>query len=152
MLGYLRPEEPGKIVAPADGWHDTGDVVSIDDEGYLAIRGRLKRFAKIGGETVSLTVVENCASALWPDHAHAAICVPDGRKGEAIVLVTTNPDAQRNDLLVWVRNHGVPELAVPKRVISAEEIPVLGTGKTDYVSVARMAAESADNPPSSVGE
>jgi acyl-[acyl-carrier-protein]-phospholipid O-acyltransferase/long-chain-fatty-acid--[acyl-carrier-protein] ligase len=152
MLGYLRPEKPGQIVPPEGGWHDTGDVVSMDDEGYLAIRGRLKRFAKIGGETVSLTVVENCASALWPDYAHAAIAVSDGRKGEAIVLVTTNPAAERSDLLVWVRNHGVPELAVPKRVICVVDIPVLGTGKTDYVSVSKMASESAENPSSSVRE
>ena len=152
MLGYLRPEKPGEIVPPAGGWHDTGDVVSMDEDGFLALRGRLKRFAKIGGETVSLTVVENCASALWPDFAHAAICIPDGRKGEAIVLVTTNPQAERSEIMVWVRNHGVPELAVPKRVISVGEIPVLGTGKTDYVSVGKMAAEAAENTPSSVRE
>ena len=146
MLGYLRPARPGEIVPPTDGWHDTGDVVSLDEDGYLAIRGRLKRFAKIGGETVSLTVVENCASALWPDHAHAAIAIPDGRRGESIVLVTTNPQAARNDLMVWTRNHGVPELAVPRRVIAVADIPVLGTGKTDYVNVARMVAESAARP------
>jgi len=141
MLGYLRIDRPGTIAPPSEGWHDTGDVVSIDEDGYVAIRGRLKRFAKIGGETVSLTVVENCASALWPDHAHAAIAVPDGRKGESIVLVTTNPEGSRNDMLVWVRNHGVPELAVPRRVIVIGEVPVLGTGKTDYVSVAKMVAD-----------
>jgi acyl-[acyl-carrier-protein]-phospholipid O-acyltransferase/long-chain-fatty-acid--[acyl-carrier-protein] ligase len=145
MLGYLSPERPGEITAPANGWHDTGDVVSIDEEGYVSIRGRLKRFAKIGGETVSLNVVENCASALWPDYAHAAICIPDGRKGESIVLVTTNPEASRSDLLVWVRNHGVPELAVPKRVIPITDVPVLGTGKTDYVSVAKMVAQVVES-------
>jgi len=145
MLGYLSPERPGEITAPARGWHDTGDVVSIDEEGYVSIRGRLKRFAKIGGETVSLNVVENCASALWPDYAHAAICIPDGRKGESIVLVTTNPEASRSELLVWVRNHGVPELAVPRRVIPITDVPVLGTGKTDYVSVAKMVAQASES-------
>jgi acyl-[acyl-carrier-protein]-phospholipid O-acyltransferase/long-chain-fatty-acid--[acyl-carrier-protein] ligase len=141
MLGYLRPEMPGEMLAPDGGWHDTGDVVSVDEEGYLAIRGRIKRFAKIGGETVSLTVIENCASAVWPDHCHAAIAVPDGRKGESIVLVTTNTDCDRNDLLVWARNHGVPELAVPRRVIPMTDIPVLGTGKTDYVTVAKIISQ-----------
>lgn len=141
MLGYLRPENPGQIVPPDGGWHDTGDIVSIDDDGYFVIRGRLKRFAKIGGETVSLTVVENCASALWPEHNHAAIALPGDRKGEQIVLVTTNPDAARADLVVWVQNHGVPELAVPRRVILVEEIPVLGTGKTDYQGVAKLVAQ-----------
>lgn len=152
MLGYLSPARPGEIVAPPDGWHDTGDVVSLDAEGYVAIRGRLKRFAKIGGESVSLTVVENCASAVWPDYAHAAIAVPDGRKGESIVLVTTNPGAERVELLGWARNHGVPELAVPRRVIPVEDIPVLGTGKTDYVGVTKIVTEMTEKPPSSVRE
>src|SRR5262249_28993157 len=102
MLGYMNANKPGEIAPPADGWHDTGDIVALDEDGYLAIRGRLKRFAKIGGETVSLTVVENCASALWPDHSHAAISIPDGRKGEAILLVTTNPAATRAELVAWV--------------------------------------------------
>ena len=118
--------------------------VSVDEDGYLAIRGRIKRFAKIGGETISLTVVENCASALWPDHAHAAIAVGDQRRGESIVLLTTNPEANRSDLIAWVRNHGVPELAVPRRVIPITDIPVLGTGKTDYVGVAKIVAKNAE--------
>ncbi len=142
MLGYLRPEEPGKIRPPLDGWHDTGDIVYLDKEGYLSIRGRLKRFAKIGGESVSLTVVENCASALWPDDMHAAITLPDGRKGERIVLVTTCGDANRTDFIHWVQNHGVGDLAVPRQVLKVEEIPVLGTGKTDYPSVTRLCAKS----------
>ena len=138
MLGYLRPENPGTIEPPKDGWHDTGDIVTIDDDGYLIIRGRIKRFAKIGGESVSLTVVENCANALWPDHSHAAIAMPGERKGEDIVLLTTNPEAQRSDFVIWVQTHGVPELAVPRRIVYAPEIPVLGTGKTDYRGVARI--------------
>jgi acyl-[acyl-carrier-protein]-phospholipid O-acyltransferase/long-chain-fatty-acid--[acyl-carrier-protein] ligase len=137
MLGYIGAERPGEIVPPEGGWHDTGDVVALDEDGYLAIRGRLKRFAKIGGETVSLTVVENCASALWPDHAHAAIAVPDGRKGEAIVLATTNAAATRADLVAWVHNHGVPELAVPRRILIVNEIPVLGTASPRSLPIRR---------------
>jgi acyl-[acyl-carrier-protein]-phospholipid O-acyltransferase/long-chain-fatty-acid--[acyl-carrier-protein] ligase len=147
MLGYLKAGAPGKIHPPTDGWHDTGDIVSIDDDGYVDIRGRIKRFAKVGGETVSLTVVENCASALWPEHAHAAIALSEERRGESIILVTTNPDATRSDLLVWVRNHGVPELAVPRRVIAVAEIPVLGSGKTDYPGVARLVAQNPELSP-----
>ena len=144
MLGYISPSNPGVIVPPQDGWHDTGDVVAIDEDGFIAIRGRLKRFAKIGGETVSLAVVESCASALWPDHNHAAIAIPDGRKGEQIVLVTTCPDAQRLDLVGWAQNHGVTELAIPRRIMVAADIPVLGTGKTDYTKVQKfVAAETA---------
>jgi acyl-[acyl-carrier-protein]-phospholipid O-acyltransferase / long-chain-fatty-acid--[acyl-carrier-protein] ligase len=143
MLGYIKPEQPGVIVPPEGGWHDTGDVVSIDAEGFIAIKGRLKRFAKVGGETVSLAVVENCASALWPDFCHAAIAVPDGRKGEQVVLLTTYPEAERIELLGWAQNHGVSELAVPRRLIHVANIPVLGTGKTDYVKVEKMVREAA---------
>jgi len=138
MLGYIRADDPGVIQPLPEGWHDTGDIVAIDDEGFIAIKGRMKRFAKIGGEIVSLAVVENCASALWPDHAHAAIAIPDGRKGEQVVLVTTNPDAKRQDLIGWSQNHGVPEIAVPRRILYADNVPVLGTGKTDYVKVQAM--------------
>lgn len=142
MLGYIKSDQPGVIRPPKDGWHDTGDVVSIDDDGFIAIKGRLKRFAKIGGETVSLAVVENCASALWPDYSHAAITIPDGKKGEQIILVTTCPDAKRTDLVGWAHNHGVQELAVPRRILIVDTVPVLGTGKTDYVKVEKAVAES----------
>ena len=138
MLGYLTPEAPGVIAPPEGGWYNTGDVVSIDAEGFIAIRGRRKRFAKIGGEIVSLGVVENIAAALWPDNAHAAIALPDGRKGEQIVLVTDAPEAGRMDMLAWAQNHGVSELAVPRRLIPVDAIPVLGTGKTDYVAIEKM--------------
>lgn len=139
MLGYIMEDAPGVIVPPEDGWHDTGDVVTIDEEGFIAIKGRVKRFAKIGGETVSLAVVESCASALWPDHNHAAIAMPDDRKGEQIVLVTTCPDAQRTDLVGWAHNHGVSDLAVPRKIVIVDAIPALGTGKTDYNSVQKLA-------------
>ena len=148
MLGYLKPDKPGVIQPPEGGWHDTGDVVSIDEDGFIAIKGRLKRFAKIGGEAVSLAVVESIASAVWPDHSHAAVVLPDGRKGELIVLVTTNRDANRHDLVGWAHNHGVAEIAVARRLITVDDIPVLGTGKTDYVQVQRM-AETAVQPASS---
>jgi acyl-[acyl-carrier-protein]-phospholipid O-acyltransferase/long-chain-fatty-acid--[acyl-carrier-protein] ligase len=143
MLGYIKPEHPGVIVPPPDGWHDTGDVVSIDEDGYIAIKGRLKRFAKLGGETVSLAVVESIASALWPDHAHAAVSLPaEGRKGEQIVLLTTNPQAERMELVGWARNHGVSELAVPRRIVPVADVPVLGTGKTNYGVVEKLAKQA----------
>lgn len=141
MKGYLKPDAPGVLHPLPDGWHDTGDVVAIDDEGYIAIRGRVKRFAKIGGEMVSLAVVENCASALWPDNMHAAVAMPDGRKGEQIVLVTDAKEANRAELVAWAQNHGVPELAVPRKILHVDQVPVLGTGKTDYGNVTRVANE-----------
>ncbi|HMH65805.1 MAG TPA: hypothetical protein VK515_09470 [Rhizomicrobium sp.] len=143
MLGYIRPDAPGKIVPPPDGWYNTGDIVAIDDEGFIAIRGRLKRFAKIGGEAVSLAVVENIAAALWPDNRHAAVAVPDDRKGEQIVLVTDAQEAERQDMIGWAQNHGVAELTVPRRVVRVDAIPLLATGKTDYVSAQKIALAQA---------
>jgi acyl-[acyl-carrier-protein]-phospholipid O-acyltransferase/long-chain-fatty-acid--[acyl-carrier-protein] ligase len=147
MLGYIKADAPGVIDPPPDGWHDTGDIVSVDEDGFIAIKGRLKRFAKIGGETVSLAVVESIASALWPDDSHAAVTVPDGRKGEQIVLVTTTKNASRYDLVGWARNHGVSELAIPRRIVAVTEIPVLGTGKTNYVEVQKTVDETPAEPP-----
>ncbi|MEO7054934.1 MAG: AMP-binding protein, partial [Rhizomicrobium sp.] len=144
MLGYISPDAPGKIVPPDDGWYDTGDVVSIDDDGFIAIRGRIKRFAKIGGETISLAVVENIAASVWPDNHHASVSVKDKNKGEQIVLVTDAAGARRLDLVAWAQNHGVSELSVPRRVLVVETLPVLGTGKTDYVAVQKLALAAGD--------
>lgn len=141
MLGYISPDEPWTIKPPEGGWHDTGDVVSFDDEGYMTIRGRIKRFAKIGGEMISLAVVENCATSVWPDNLHAAAILPDDRRGEQIVLVTDCKSPDRALLVGWAQNHGVPELAVPKKIVVVDEVPVLGTGKLDYVAINRLAED-----------
>lgn len=137
MGGYLRASNPGVIEPPQDGWHDTGDIVEIDKKGYVSIKGRAKRFAKIAGEMVSLAVVENCAKAVWPDNEHVATCRPHKKKGETIILTSDSPDANRADLLAWAQSHGVAELAVPKKIDIVAEIPVLGTGKVDYAAVER---------------
>jgi len=127
------------VEAPDDGWHDTGDVVSIDAEGFVSIRGRVKRFAKIGGEMVSLSAVEDLAAGVWPDARHAVISLPDSKKGERLILVTDRLDAQVTPLVDHAQRIGAPELAVPKRIVRVPEIPVLGSGKTDYVAIQRMA-------------
>ena len=139
MQGYIFSGQPGVIQPPVDGWHDTGDIVSFDEEGCVQIRGREKRFAKIGGEMVSLAVVENIATSLWPDCLHAAITLPDARKGEQIVIVTEYPNAERGDMVAFARSHGIAELAIPKRVIPVSEIPVLGTGKINYAAIEKLA-------------
>ncbi|MEO5334134.1 MAG: acyl-[ACP]--phospholipid O-acyltransferase [Magnetococcus sp. YQC-5] len=135
MKGYLRVDNPGVLEPPDKGWYDTGDMVRIDDEGYIHILGRVKRFAKIGGEMVSLTAVENLAATVWPGFAHAVVTLNDPRRGEQLVLVTNCPDAQRNALLDQARHQGVTELMIPKKIQVVDKIPLLGTGKTDYVAV-----------------
>ncbi len=139
MKGYLRADEPGVIEAPADGWYDTGDIVSIDAQGFVTIQGRAKRFAKIGGEMVSLTAVENAIGHAFPDAAHAVVSVADPRKGEKLVLITTDEALERKKLARALKEQGAPELWIPREILHVEEIPVLGSGKTDYVSLQQMA-------------
>ena len=135
MAGYLKAEAPGVLRPPEGGWHDTGDIVTIDRAGFVTIRGRAKRFAKLGGEMVSLPAVEGYAAALWPDADHAVVTRPDARKGEQLVLFTTRPDATVRALQEWAKANGVPELALPRDLCVVEELPVLGTGKIDYVEL-----------------
>ena len=142
MRGYLSPDDPQVIEPLENGWHDTGDIADVDAEGYVAILGRVKRFAKIGGEMVSLTAVEGLAGAVWPESRHAVVSIADARKGEKLVLVTDRKDADVARLAEWARTHGAPELAVPKKIMRVDEVPVLGTGKTDYVAIQQMAEVS----------
>ena len=137
MRGYLDPQAPDGLAPPLGGWHDTGDIVSVDD-GFVTIRGRAKRFAKIGGEMVSLAAVEAMVQGLWPEASHVAVALPDARKGEQIVLVTDKAEADREALQAHARAHGVPELWLPRAVLVAE-IPVMGSGKIDYAAAVELA-------------
>ncbi|MBF0304371.1 MAG: acyl-[ACP]--phospholipid O-acyltransferase [Alphaproteobacteria bacterium] len=143
MLGYWRVERPGELQPPPEGWYDTGDIVTIDEMGFVRIVGRAKRFAKIAGEMVSLGKVEAELSALWPDGQHAVVAIADDRKGEQLVLVTDRANASREALLAHFRAQGLAELLVPKAIVTVERVPLLGTGKTDYVSVKAMAESFA---------
>ena len=139
MLGYLRAENPGVLEPPPGGWHDTGDIVTIDAEGFITIKGRAKRFAKIAGEMVSLAAVETLANDVWPEAQSAVVALPDARKGERLVLVTTQAGAARTALLKAAKSQGVSELAVPTKIVATTKLPVLGSGKTDYVTVKALA-------------
>jgi acyl-[acyl-carrier-protein]-phospholipid O-acyltransferase/long-chain-fatty-acid--[acyl-carrier-protein] ligase len=140
MLGYLRAERPGVLEPPPEGWYDTGDIVAIDEAGFLTIKGRAKRFAKIAGEMVSLGAVEEVASRLWPGVPHAVVALPDPRRGEQLVLVTQPEGATREALLAALRAAGLPELAAPKEIMVVPRLPLLATGKVDYPAVQRMVA------------
>jgi acyl-[acyl-carrier-protein]-phospholipid O-acyltransferase / long-chain-fatty-acid--[acyl-carrier-protein] ligase len=141
MAGYLN--EDGALEPPDGGWHDTGDVVEITDDNWITILGRVKRFAKIGGETVSLTAAETLAASLWPNARHAVIAQPDGRKGERLVLVTDQRDADVAALIAHTHALGAADLAAPRKIIRVPEIPLLGSGKTDYVAIQRMVETEA---------
>jgi acyl-[acyl-carrier-protein]-phospholipid O-acyltransferase / long-chain-fatty-acid--[acyl-carrier-protein] ligase len=141
MKGYLSAKTPGAIDAPEGGWYDTGDIVSVDAEGYVKILGRAKRFAKIAGEMVSLGAVEGLAASLWPEQRHAAVTLPDPRKGEQVVLVTDKGDATVAALLAKAREQGIAEVMVPRVVVTAPAVPVLATGKPDYPAVKTLAEE-----------
>ncbi|MCC5791735.1 MAG: AMP-binding protein [Legionellaceae bacterium] len=145
MRGYLRLEKPGIIEPLPSGWHDTGDVVSVDEDGFMTIRGRLKRFAKLGGEMVSLTAIEAIAASLWPERLHAAIALQSEKKGEQIYLYSDAPVADKSHFIRYVREHGHSELLVPKAIMAASAVPVLASGKIDYMRLMQQAeAENRD--------
>lgn len=135
MLGYYKDDKPGVLQPNQGGWYDTGDIVSVDEGGYVKIIGRAKRFAKIAGEMVSLSAVETMIESIYPNHAHAVVAIPDARKGEQLILVTTNDKAERKALSAYASDNGISELSVPKTIKTTDKLPVLGSGKTDYTRV-----------------
>ena len=152
MLGYLRAENPGVLEPLPEGWHDTGDIVAVDAQGFITIKGRAKRFAKIAGEMVSLSAVETMANALWPQAMSVAVSIPDARKGERIVLLTTQKDADRAAMQRQAKSAGASELAVPADIRIVDKVPLLGTGKTDYVGATALAKELAAAAPAPQAE
>ncbi|MDB5554967.1 MAG: AMP-dependent synthetase and ligase [Rhizobium sp.] len=140
MAGYLRAENPGVLETLPDGWHDTGDIVTIDADGFVKIRGRAKRFAKIGGEMVSLAAVEALAGSLWPGALSAVLAVPDAKKGERLILLTDAPNATRAEFLAYAKSKNAMDMMVPAEV-RVGRVPVLGTGKVDFVEARKLALE-----------
>ena len=146
MLGYLLLENASnginKIIQPQTeqglGWYDTGDIVSIDEEGFVKILGRAKRFAKIAGEMISLAAVEEFLSKAWPTKHHAVIAIPDDRKGEQLVLLSEEKDLTRKMISEQAKDYGVNELSIPRTVKYIKKLPLLGSGKPDFVAIKKI--------------
>lgn len=143
MMGYYLYDHPG-VLQPTHselgaGWYNTGDIVDVDREGFIHIVGRVKRFAKVAGEMVSLEVVEQIASHASPEHPHAASTQLDRQRGESILLFTTDLTLNREDLQAAARALGLPEISVARKIINVAELPLLGSGKIDYVTLKRIA-------------
>jgi acyl-[acyl-carrier-protein]-phospholipid O-acyltransferase/long-chain-fatty-acid--[acyl-carrier-protein] ligase len=143
MLGYLRANNPGVLEPPPEGWHDSGDIVTIDDQGFITIKGRAKRFAKVGGEMVSLAAVEMLAAELWPNSITAVSAAPDARKGERLIMVTDKHGATRADFMAYARSKHAAELMFPAEVIVLDKLPLLGSGKVDQLAVDKFVREQA---------
>lgn len=136
MAGYLLH---GKGFVPAPEWYECGDVVSIDPQGFISIRSRLKRFAKVSGEMVSLDAVERAAEKCFGSNRNAAINLPDPKKGEKIVLYTMEKHASKQLLREFMARTNQSMLAMPNDIVIIDKLPLLGTGKTDYVTLKAMA-------------
>jgi acyl-[acyl-carrier-protein]-phospholipid O-acyltransferase / long-chain-fatty-acid--[acyl-carrier-protein] ligase len=136
MQGYLFHGGDGELMPPwterGKDWYDTGDIVVADEDRFVTILGRQKCFANLGGEMVSLTSTEDVANAVWPGHNHAAVAIPDSRKGEQIILANEFTEATRGELVSAAKELKVSELAIPKSVVHLEEIPLLGSGKLNF--------------------
>jgi acyl-[acyl-carrier-protein]-phospholipid O-acyltransferase/long-chain-fatty-acid--[acyl-carrier-protein] ligase len=141
MMGYLKVDKPGVVQPPENGWHDTGDIVTIDAQGYVTIKGRAKRFAKIGGEMVSLAAIEQLAAELWPGALSAAATEIDPRKGERIILITQKKDAARADFQAYAKSKGAADLMIPTEILVVEQVPLLGSGKIDFAAVTKLVRE-----------
>jgi acyl-[acyl-carrier-protein]-phospholipid O-acyltransferase/long-chain-fatty-acid--[acyl-carrier-protein] ligase len=150
MLGYIKSDNPG-VIEPAampelgEGWYDTGDIVTIDKDGFVTILGRAKRFAKVAGEMISLALVEQLLAKSDPEHNHAVVSIADAKKGEKIIAFTTNKMLCKDDLLLILHQMQLSELHLPKDIIHIDTVPVLGSGKINYKTLQNICTNSNIN-------
>jgi acyl-[acyl-carrier-protein]-phospholipid O-acyltransferase/long-chain-fatty-acid--[acyl-carrier-protein] ligase len=142
MKGYLNPDANAKFQA-LGGWYDTGDIAKVDDDGYVTVLGRLKRFAKVSGEMISLTAVEDALAGAFAAQyglrcTVAVVAVPDAEKGEKLIAIANEPRLKIADVRAAVRAKGLSNLCAPRELRFVPAIPKLGSGKTDHRELARM--------------
>jgi acyl-[acyl-carrier-protein]-phospholipid O-acyltransferase/long-chain-fatty-acid--[acyl-carrier-protein] ligase len=135
MLGYLSNN---KIIPLKNNYHNTGDIVKIDHEKFITIIGRIKRFAKIGGEMVSLTTVETYITKLWPHHLHAIINIAHPKKGEELILLTNYEHAKTSEVAKYFHDNSIAKIYMPKKILITKEMPIFATGKIDYISAEKL--------------
>ena len=138
MQGLMRPDKPLKLEKTRNKTYATGDIVQIDEAGFVHICGRLKRFAKVAGEMVSLTAVEQILDKLYPNETQGIVTVPHDRKGEELIFITSHQGANLPEVRDFMRAFGVSELWIPKQVKYMKHPPKLGTGKFDYQSASKL--------------
>ena len=145
MLGYIMPDNPGVMVPLDDGWYKTGDVVEIDEIGFVYIRDRIKRFAKIGGEMVSLNAVDEMVRRAYEwmggEFDYGVVAIPHESKGEQVVLVTNNRHVEQDVLHSYIRNNGMSELFLPRVILFRDKLPVLASGKLDNITLKKEVME-----------
>lgn len=147
MMGYILPDNPGVLVPLEGGWYHTGDVVEIDEIGFVYIRDRIKRFAKIGGEMVSLNAVHEMVCKAYEtdgEFQYGVVAIPHESKGEQIVLATNNRNVSQDGLHAYIRANAMSELFLPRIILYMEKLPVFATGKADNVTLKKIVlAETA---------
>ena len=142
MRGYLgQPEKTKEVII--DGWYHTGDVAAIDRDGFIRITDRLSRFSKMAGEMVPHIKVEETVSHLLGGKPAVVTAIPDERKGERLVVFYIDPGVSSDELSTRLGESDLPKLWMPKRenLHLIDEIPVLGTGKTDLKKIRSLALE-----------
>ncbi|MDP1578877.1 MAG: AMP-binding protein [Candidatus Didemnitutus sp.] len=149
MRGYLNADANAKFQA-LNGWYDTGDIAAVDEDGYVTVLGRQKRFAKVSGEMISLTAVEDALGGAFPHFglrcALAVVAVPDVDKGEKLVALANEPRLQLSDVRAAIRAKGLSNLCAPRELRFVQNIPKLGSGKTDYRELARLLRDGETIP------
>jgi len=150
MRGYLKNEAANyKFLVEDEGWYDTGDIVEMTGNGFLKIIGRQKRFAKVSGEMVSLTAVEEALGGVFGEQKETAlIAIPDEQRGERIILVANSPAVTLKTAREILRSKGFSEIAHPREIRYLQRLPKLGAGKVDYVQLNRMLLH--ENEPAAV--